>query len=424
MGNFDTRAGEVTEQLFVDPELHRGELEVVFGGRIGHREMGPEGFELEMRRAADQLGQFHQGLRVGTDAVHAGIDLQMNADRPTYGSCCELGCPDALGGVDGRDEPMRHGFGHGLGSGLGQDQHRSAHPCSPQLDPLVDDGYPEPRGSTLERCTTHGDRTVPVGVGLHDGAEPGRGTEPAENTGVVADTVESTSAHTGRRVASAGIRRCSLVAGTFGVIHHPGKPLGDQIGEILGDEPLCRSETGGPPVDVGGEGGSLEWVGSPGYEGSDHPGQDVSGPGRCEAGATGGHDPNCGGCVAATRSGHHGRRTFEQEDGPGRLRGPGRGSDPVRAGGIPEHLRVLAGVGCKNEGPGVRVAFPGEFGDLLGTSEREESIGVDDDRDRRPGDHGAHVGGGPGFAPDARTDDDGAATLCNVEHRLRPAVPG
>ena len=156
-------------------------------GLVGDREVRPQPLELELAVRVDQFRERVGGLGCRADAVHAGVDLEMNRKRRRVALDHRLGQRlDTGRGVHGRREPRRHDRGGRGRDRLGEHEDRCVDAGLAQLDALFDEGHAEHRSSGFDRRPSRRDRAVPVAVGLHDREHSGRCRDRAELGNVVA----------------------------------------------------------------------------------------------------------------------------------------------------------------------------------------------------------------------------------------------
>ena len=154
---------------------------------VGHRQVGPHARQLERRRRHHGGGQLGQLLGWRADAVHAGVDLEV--DRRAAPPPGRFGGDGGNGGarVERRREPVGQRGLHRVGAALAQQQDGRRDPVLAQLDALVDQRHRQLRRPAGQRGPGHCRATVAVTVGLHDRAEPGRGGQGGQDRRVVRD---------------------------------------------------------------------------------------------------------------------------------------------------------------------------------------------------------------------------------------------
>ena len=163
----DAAALQLGQQRGKDGELPPCEIRP---RRVRLGEMGEDALDLQprqrgdtrdvLRRARDVLGR----MAVKTEARHAGIDLDMHADRPAIGKLRRV--------CKGRDRLHHVVFGNGGVQLLrGDPEHEQLAPyaAAAKQRRLLHTGDGKMRRARVRKAAADLDGAVPVGVGLHDG---------------------------------------------------------------------------------------------------------------------------------------------------------------------------------------------------------------------------------------------------------------
>ena len=234
-GHVDAVASQLGQGVVEDVELLGGGG---FVGLVGHRQVGRDPFQPQRRVRLHLLGQGHGVVGVGADAMHAGVELQVDGDLRSAGFGRRRRGVDAVRGVEHRPQPVRDHLGHRGRRWLRQHQDRRVDAGVAELDPLPDQRHAQPCRAGVERGAGHGHRAVAVAVGLDHRPHVGRGHDGAEPADVVADGGQ---VHLGPGPA-------------LGRGHQRGQDRGDEVGEVAGHQAPGRAELGGRAVDPGAEG--------------------------------------------------------------------------------------------------------------------------------------------------------------------------
>ena len=273
-------------------------------------------------------------------------------------------------------------------------------------------------GPALEGGPGHGHRAVAVGVGLHHGAQRGRGGHAAQQRGVVADGAPGRSRPTPGATRAVGARRPA---------RRPGSPTADrrQPRPSRSARSPATRPSGGPraaarPWTWAASAAASRRVEPAGHEGADDAGQHVAGAGRGQAGRA-----RRGQQHRAAGVGHHGGRPLKQHHGPA-ARAPGPAAAAMRSapGGPPARRANSPSWGVSTTG-----ARPGAAGVRRGggdgVARRRGRTGRR--RRRRPGTgdpatSGAHLGRrSPSARPSPGPTTSGPAARPPWRGRRRPS---
>ena len=149
-GGVDAAVVELRDRCVEGGQLAQGEGAILLALAVGHGEMGPQALEAQQGIGLDQVDELSHGARLRPDAVHPGVDLEM--DRRAPAQCPRpLGEPlDALAAIERRHESVRQRGDHRIGPTFAEQQDRSRHIALAQFDPFVDERDRESRRAARE----------------------------------------------------------------------------------------------------------------------------------------------------------------------------------------------------------------------------------------------------------------------------------
>ena len=278
------------------------------GGLVGHRAVGPETFQLERGARRHLHGPGERIAGSDPDAVHAGVDLEVDGDHDLVAGrhLCQPG--HGLSAMDGGSQAEGdHVVPLGRGR-LAEDEDGCVDARRSQRRSLAGHGHRQPRRSRRQRRPGHLHRAVAVTVGLDHRTQLGRCCQGRQQPDVGGDHVVI---HLGPRRAP-GKHRCGVDRRTMDGDVHAARDRataltgahvaprgsrarrevadgsGEQRREVAGHQATTPAEVGGTTVEVGAGGGGPGGREPGGQEGGDDAGEHVAGAGGGQPGVTGG----------------------------------------------------------------------------------------------------------------------------------------
>ena len=274
--------GEEFEEAF---ELETGVGEVA-GGGVGVGEVGVDAFDAGV--AAGEAGgeEFFGGVPVHADALHAGVDFEVDAGGSAEGGGGFVDEAEFFDGGGGEGELVLEEEGDLFFADAAEDEDGGGDAGVAEGDAFFEEGDAEAVGAVLHEVMGDGEEAVAVGVGLDDGHDlgavdvgadggevAGEGVEAdfdaggaqrvVEGGGVVVGGVQLT----GRGGDKSAVRATGEFEGDSGWVqasglHHGGSAcwgfgLGLEAGGVV-DEGPGEAEAG---FEIGGEGFDAEGLG-------------------------------------------------------------------------------------------------------------------------------------------------------------------
>jgi hypothetical protein len=177
-------SSEHGNDIVEDPKLDGSERVVRF---IGNGKVRAHTCQSRGLRLCDRRGQRQRIVDGSTDAMHSGVDLEM--DRMSVAAGRRDGLQ--LGHrVNGEFQAVRHCGNELVGGLLAEHQDRAVDAGGTQRHPFLHQGDAQSCGATAQRGTGNFDRTVAVAIGLDHGPHLRRRRNCAQLGDIVFDCAE------------------------------------------------------------------------------------------------------------------------------------------------------------------------------------------------------------------------------------------